>query len=163
MSALKNPFPGMNPYLQRHWSDVHTRLITFISEALSGELPDDLAARTEERITVGTEEVDEHYRADVAVVDLWKGGFPPVWTPPGAGGQAVNVAEPIIYVGESLNLRQRLQHQFTGQPLRTWKHESAELRVRFFTAEPNTPELLAYQCLLIREHKPKLNVRDIAV
>ena len=68
-----------------------------------------------------------------------------------------------LYVGESLNLRQRLQHQFTGQPLRTWKRESAELRVRFFTAEPNTPELLAYQCLLVREHKPKLNVRDIAV
>ena len=68
-----------------------------------------------------------------------------------------------LYVGGSLNLRQRLQHQFTGQPLRTWKRESAELRVRFFTAEPNTPELLAYQCLLIREHKPKLNVRDIAV
>ena len=67
-----------------------------------------------------------------------------------------------LYVGESLNLRQRLQHQFTGQPLRTWKRESSELRVRFFTAEPNTPELLAYQCLLVREHKPKLNVRDIA-
>jgi site-specific DNA-methyltransferase (adenine-specific) len=67
-----------------------------------------------------------------------------------------------LYVGGSLNLRQRLQHQFTGQTLRIWKRESAELRVRYFTAEPNTPELLAYQCLLVREHQPKLNVPDAA-
>jgi site-specific DNA-methyltransferase (adenine-specific) len=68
-----------------------------------------------------------------------------------------------LYVGGSLNLRQRLQHQFSGEPLRAWQRESAGLRVRFFTAEPNTPELLAFQCLLIRDHKPKLNVRDIAL
>lgn len=68
-----------------------------------------------------------------------------------------------LYVGGSLNLRQRLQAQFSGPSLRTWKRESDELRVRYFTAEPNTPELLAYQCLLIREHKPKLNVHEIAV
>ncbi|MFM9963464.1 MAG: DNA methyltransferase [Planctomycetaceae bacterium] len=68
-----------------------------------------------------------------------------------------------LYAGSSLNLRQRLQHQFTGQPLGTWQRASSELRVRYFTADPNTPELLAYQCLLIREHQPKLNLRDVAV
>jgi site-specific DNA-methyltransferase (adenine-specific) len=68
-----------------------------------------------------------------------------------------------LYVGGSLNLRQRLQTQFSGQPLETWKREAADLSIRFFVSEPRTPDLLAYQCLLVREHRPKLNVRDIAV
>ena len=105
MPATKNPFPGMNPYLQQHWSDVHTRLITFISEALSGELPDDLAARAEERITVATEDDTDAYRADVALVEPWKDGFPPVWTPPGGGANVMNVAEPIVFIGESFTER----------------------------------------------------------
>jgi len=26
---MKNPFPGMNPYLEAHWRDVHTSLVTY--------------------------------------------------------------------------------------------------------------------------------------
>ncbi|MEM7807761.1 MAG: DUF4058 family protein [Planctomycetota bacterium] len=48
----KSPFPGMDPFLERTWSDVHGRLVTYAADALSAELPDDLATRTERHIAV---------------------------------------------------------------------------------------------------------------
>lgn len=30
----RSPFPGMDPYLEARWSDVHSKLIAFIGEAL---------------------------------------------------------------------------------------------------------------------------------
>jgi len=56
----KNPFPGMNPWMQLVWSDVHTRLIGDIAEALGDELPADLVARAEERVVLN--EPDEGER-----------------------------------------------------------------------------------------------------
>jgi hypothetical protein len=47
-----NPFPGMNPYLERHWRDVHASLIVYMREALQSQLPDGLVARIEERVYV---------------------------------------------------------------------------------------------------------------
>jgi Protein of unknown function (DUF4058) len=49
---MPSPFPGMDPYLERHWGDVHTRLITYSCDALQPRLPRDLRARVEERIVV---------------------------------------------------------------------------------------------------------------
>ena len=42
---MKNPFPGMNPYLQQRWGDFHTRLTVAMSDALNRFLPSDLEAR----------------------------------------------------------------------------------------------------------------------
>ena len=42
----------MNPFLQDSWSDVHTRLISYIGDALSDDLPPDLSARAKERIVL---------------------------------------------------------------------------------------------------------------
>ena len=91
-----NPFPGMNPFLEASWPDVHTRLIGYISDALAEELPLDLSARAEEEVTVGSE-ADESltsYRADVAVTAVWPAEFPEVWQP--SSGSAIAVAEPEI-------------------------------------------------------------------
>ena len=49
MLAMKSPFPGMDPYLETRWSDVHVTLLTYIGEALQPLLPPDLRARAEER------------------------------------------------------------------------------------------------------------------
>jgi hypothetical protein len=49
---MKSPFPGMDPYLERHWLDVHTKLVTYAADALNSGLPDDLMARAQERIAV---------------------------------------------------------------------------------------------------------------
>ena len=42
--AIKSPFPGMNPYLEQHWRDVHARLITYASDAIQAQLPPGLRA-----------------------------------------------------------------------------------------------------------------------
>ena len=49
---MNSPFPGMDPFLELHWGDVHSRLITYLSDALQPHLPDDLRARIEERVFV---------------------------------------------------------------------------------------------------------------
>jgi hypothetical protein len=36
---MKNPFPGMNPYLEAHWWDVHTSLVPYMRNQLQRNLP----------------------------------------------------------------------------------------------------------------------------
>lgn len=52
---MKSPFPGLDPYLERHWGDVHAALIIYTREALQTGLPADLVARAEERVFVETD------------------------------------------------------------------------------------------------------------
>ena len=52
---LKSPFPGMDPYLEQDWLDVHARLIYLICDQLQTQLPGDLCARMESRIVVDDE------------------------------------------------------------------------------------------------------------
>lgn len=49
---MPSPFPGMDPYLEAHWLDVHTKMVTYAADALNNRLPDDLIARTEERVAI---------------------------------------------------------------------------------------------------------------
>jgi hypothetical protein len=51
----KSPFPGMDPFLEPHWLDVHQRLITYISDQLQDRLPSDLCSRVEERVVLEDE------------------------------------------------------------------------------------------------------------
>lgn len=47
-----NPFPGMNPYLEHRWGDVHASLVTYARDLLQDNLPDSLRARMQERVFV---------------------------------------------------------------------------------------------------------------
>ena len=47
---MPSPFPGMDPYLEAHWRDVHARLIIYACDALQGFLPSPLRARVEESV-----------------------------------------------------------------------------------------------------------------
>lgn len=49
---MPSPFPGMDPYLERHWGDVHHSLVTYARDQLQPELPAGLRARVEERVVV---------------------------------------------------------------------------------------------------------------
>lgn len=49
---MPSPFPGMDPYLEPHWLDVHSSLVTSSRNVLNERLPEDLIARVEERIAV---------------------------------------------------------------------------------------------------------------
>jgi hypothetical protein len=66
---MDSPFPGMDPYLEARWSDVHVKLISFIGEALQPLLPRDMRARSEERVLLEEEDESQEYRSDVAVVE----------------------------------------------------------------------------------------------
>ena len=50
--VVRSPFPGMDPYLEAHWLDVQTSLVTYARDRLQSQLGDDLVARAEERLVV---------------------------------------------------------------------------------------------------------------
>lgn len=80
MSSRENPFPGMNPFLERSWPDVHLALIAQILEELGESLPEDMYARVEQHVDVLGGQT-KGYRPDVAVLEEgWKSGLPPVWS-----------------------------------------------------------------------------------
>ncbi len=69
---MPSPFPGMDPYLEVHWRDVHARLIVYACDALQGVLPGALRARVEERVLLETPQgiADHPLFPDVRVVDF---------------------------------------------------------------------------------------------
>ncbi|MDX1945782.1 MAG: DUF4058 family protein [Pirellulaceae bacterium] len=52
----KSPFPGMDPYLEHQWRDVHLSLIAFSRGQLNRQLKPPLCARAEERVYVETDD-----------------------------------------------------------------------------------------------------------
>ncbi len=107
--SKENPFPGMNPYLETAWPDMHARLIVETCNVLGETLPADLTARAEEAVAIDGVPTDDgrSVRADAAVVqrESWRFGVPPAWKPgehTGVGG--VVAAEPEYFsVEDSLN------------------------------------------------------------
>ena len=52
---MNSPFPGMDPYLERFWPDLHARLILYACDQLEAQLPASLIARVEERVVLEIE------------------------------------------------------------------------------------------------------------
>lgn len=65
---MKSPFPGMDPYLEQFWRDVHHGLITYARDQLQPNLPESLRARMEERVFVESD--DAQYRSPFPDVPL---------------------------------------------------------------------------------------------
>lgn len=53
-----NPLPGMNPWLEAYWGDIHTKLTTYACDYMQRQLPSDLQARVEEYLSVYESEED---------------------------------------------------------------------------------------------------------
>ena len=66
---MKSPFPGIDPYLEQHWGDVHTRLMVYISDQITDQLPSDLQARVEESVSVDVDETSRWIYPDVKVIE----------------------------------------------------------------------------------------------
>lgn len=105
--SRENPFPGMNPWLEAEWSDVHLALIGFLRQDLGGKLPDDLVARAEKHVAItDSSGKTRHYRADVAIQlrenppETWRSGLPPIWAPDDSQEGGLKVAEPKFVVEE---------------------------------------------------------------
>ena len=71
MSKLRtSPFPGMDPYLERRWGDVHTALCIGIRASLQPNLPAGLRARAQTDVLL--EEVDTEsvgLQPDISIVE----------------------------------------------------------------------------------------------
>ena len=52
MKFATNPLPGMNPWLEACWGDIHTSLTTYARDTVQAQLPPDLQARVEEYLSV---------------------------------------------------------------------------------------------------------------
>lgn len=67
---MKSPFPGMDPFLERYWQDVHSTFMVFAKQQLNQQLPTELLARVEASLAVETD--DERTRIvypDVSVIE----------------------------------------------------------------------------------------------
>ena len=88
-----NPFPGMNPYLEQRWGDVHASLVTYARDQLQDALPEDLRARMQERVFVESAgDVERAISPDVHVYE--RNPRPPAVPASPAPGAAL--AEPLI-------------------------------------------------------------------
>ncbi|MCY2965996.1 MAG: DUF4058 family protein [Planctomycetota bacterium] len=91
---MPSPFPGMDPYLEAYWGDVHTRLMSNASRQINLELPDDLQARVEEGLRVVDDGAWEGtVYPDVLIVET---PDEDVASPP--RDTAVQVAEPCVLI-----------------------------------------------------------------
>jgi hypothetical protein len=87
---MTNPFPGMNPYLEQFWGDVHASLIIYARDQLQRSLPRDLRARVEERVFVESPADERRFYPDVRIVQR---GRPK--TGVAKSGNGVALAEPV--------------------------------------------------------------------
>src|SRR6266699_5985968 len=96
---MKNPFPGMNPYLEDHWQDVHTGLTVYIRDQLQAKLPSDLLARAEEQVAIDEDGRPRAMRPDVKIVEPARLHEPaPAYAV--AGGDDITAATPFVVVLE---------------------------------------------------------------
>jgi hypothetical protein len=77
----------MDPYLERHWGDVHSAIITFAKVALQPQLGGELVARAEERVYIDDEDAMRIVERGISDVPVRAAGGAP-------GGLAV--AEPVV-------------------------------------------------------------------
>lgn len=94
---MKSPFPGLDPYLEPFWSNVHTSLMTYMRDEIQRQLPEGLWANVEETVTVDDFDLGDRRKVkpDVDIIDdrPWE----PTWNQE-EGGLAV--AEPVVVVEE---------------------------------------------------------------
>lgn len=89
---MASPFPGMDPYLEQHWRDVHASLIIYVRDQLQAMLPGDLRARVEERVVVEPgEDRERSVYPDIRVIE--RGRFA---QPAQAVEAGLAVADPLL-------------------------------------------------------------------
>jgi len=100
---MPGPFPGMDPFLENAWSDVHTSLATYTRNQLQPQLPAELRARVEEYVVLeADDEPVVRFRPDARVSESDRFSAPHDSTVPANSSVAViEAAEPIVVPLES--------------------------------------------------------------
>jgi hypothetical protein len=101
---MKSPFPGMDPYLEAHWADVHQRLIHDSCNALNRQLRGSLRARMGERVVV--EQDSDPVRSIYPDVRVFEHGARDLVSEDSPSDSNVAVAEPLVVVARSEKVRQ---------------------------------------------------------
>ncbi|MBW3539589.1 MAG: DUF4058 family protein [Planctomycetes bacterium] len=103
---MPSPIPGMDPWLEQHWGDVHTSIVTYCRDRLQRALPRDLRARVEERVYLEYEEGanGRHVIPDVRVVEYPRSGPP---RQASAGVATLVPTEPIVVIRRNEPLTER--------------------------------------------------------
>lgn len=94
---MRSPFPGMDPYLELHWRDVHQSLAVYARDQLQAKLPGDLIARVEEQVYVEPHDMEPRGRTiypDVRVTEHEGRGAE--WQEGGVAVIVEVVAQPIV-------------------------------------------------------------------
>ena len=65
---MPSPFPGMDPFLEPFWGDVHASLIIYTRNQLQRLLPSGLVAGVEQYVSLEIDERPTRFRPDVAVL-----------------------------------------------------------------------------------------------
>ena len=95
---MLSPFPGMDPYLERFWGDVHSSIITFTKIAIQRQLGGNLVARSEDRVYVDDED-SLHRQVRIPDVRVVEQGIHDV--PLFSASAGIAVAEPTVITIES--------------------------------------------------------------
>jgi hypothetical protein len=101
-SNMRSPFPGMDPYLEQHWEDVHTALIGYVRDTLQPQLSDDLIARMEEKVYVEEESEKRLRKPAVHVVE-----HQPNWSSQSVNSSTAVLDEPILLQRNADPIRHR--------------------------------------------------------
>ncbi len=88
---MQSPFPGMDPYLEQFWPDLHARLILYACDLLEEQLPSNLIARVEERVVLEADEEPHVLYPDVKITER-----PGRASPANAARSRAAVVEPLI-------------------------------------------------------------------
>ncbi len=102
---MKSPFPGMDPWLEGYWGDIHVKLIAGICDRLNPRIPGRLVARAEQYVRLVAEGEDpQRFKPDIAVDEAPWSGPEAVWSPTQGG---VAVAEPKIVLETRVRQKRR--------------------------------------------------------
>lgn len=89
----------MDPWLERHWGDLHHRIVQYGCDLIAEQLPDTLFARVEETVYLLASERDVgRTKPDVAVYESGS------WAP-GAGGSGIASVAVAVAVADPVRLR----------------------------------------------------------
>lgn len=67
---MTSPFPGMDPYLEKTWRDMHARLVTYACDQIEPQLPEVLYPQVEERVVMDSSvEISAARYPDVRVME----------------------------------------------------------------------------------------------
>jgi hypothetical protein len=66
---MNSPFPGMDPYVEQYWGDIHSRLVLYACDQLEDQLPGKLIARVEELVVELSGSDDRSINPDVRIAE----------------------------------------------------------------------------------------------